>query len=965
VKKRLLILAAVLTFVVIVIAGAYGYRRFALHRELAALKAEGIAASTSGNHVHAVEALSKYLRRRADDPEALRYYAESRFANAQPNDLQADADVIAALQSLSQFGPLKPDEHRRLMQLYVLTRNDSGVCREADRLLSISSGDVEALAAKSMALMREHDWSAALLSARAWSQAAPLDLQAQTCNLSAMVESGTAPGDVVGHAAELRRAHPGDPRFELLESMALTQTGQAGEVAESMPKGVTPDPRSAVEWAKAAAARNQPDAVCAHLLVEQLDRLALFDESLALLRSRVLTAGDSYCRRALARRLCISQQWMDLEKLLEDNVKAEKPDPESLGLYAIAIMRLQRATEMEKIKTLLKNRPSEPLSNAWLLVVDNYAGRQGSTATQLVGSFEMALSLDPENPFFHYFIAEALLRIAEPDLAVEHLKLASARLATWEAPCTRLSEIYLSQGRSEAALTEASRAQFRESHAGNAHDLSLPLALGRAWLACLNAGRTSDRAGLEKFVDSIQRLMPGEEQTLAIRISLLIRGKDRDGATACLRKAINDPKPLSQGTLLTYASISRSAGLNLENECFDRCEREHGMTVDLAYGRATGLLINGQAAKGISFLDNARERAKAAGGIPDDLAWKVARARYLESAGDAGARAAWIAIANENPDNLSMQQTVLADRTVRSDRQFMDRLIERVHQLEGDGGLSWRIARARWILEDNGAAGVTRKDAENAARLLSAMLRTCPESIEAHLLMASCQHQLQNLDAAVEQYLAVRALLPDSADVSMRLVRILEERGDFAQAAQVLRPFTQGSLSEPTCLVAMGWLQERDGDLADAEQCYRRALSLSPDMTAAQNNLALILVKEGSDQNLQEALSLASRAVKANPAVAPLLDTLSSAQAKVHDYDGALHSIDQAITLDNSNLSFRVHQIELFVEAGRTDAARAAVGKLRPIVQNSAAQGAKDPDLKSRLQKMEDTLATAAGPDKQ
>ena len=961
-KTRLLLLAAGLLFVVGSAAGVYACRRYLAHRELGALKAQGIADATAGRNDQAVEVLASYLRRRPDDPEALRAYAGSRVIISAPNDSAAAADVIAVLQSLSQFGPLTANEHHRLMELYAVVGNDSGVTHEADRLLSMTPSDTAALKCKSLALARQHDWTAALATASLWVQAAPLDIDAEICLQSAMLHSGVAPAQVVEHAASLRRAHPGNPCFELLESLSLTDAGLDCESADSAPQGTPSDPRSAAEWARTAAARPQSDDRCAHLLIQQLDRLALFNDSFALLRRQV-AGGDSACRLPLARRLWVAQQWTEMADLLNNaTTSVQSSDPESQYLYATAMVRLGRGNEAANIVGLLKKQTNDPVLKAWSTAINmnKTPGQDPPSAGQLVKNYENAIASNSDTPFLHCFLAEALVQIGENDLAIKHLEEASAELMTWAAPNSRRSELLLQQGRAEAAVLAAAQAQFRETSSGQPHSLSVAIAMARAWSACLDSGRTNDKAGLDKLVNTVQKLSPGEPQTLSIQISLLVGANNRPGAIAALRSALASAQASAAGVLLEYAAISRGSQLNLEAECFDRYERNNGMTSDLAYALSTEQLASGDARKGLSLFDSSRAKA----GGKDDLAWRLARARYLDAARDPGASAAWIALADEKPELVSLQQLALSARCIHSDRAVTDRLIERVHQITGDGAFCWRLARARWLLEGTSENAVSRKDAENASRLLSAMLRVCPDCIDAHVLMATCQQKLQNLDSAIGQLQTAVALLPDSADLSLQLVRMLEQKGDFAHAQSVLRPFTDGRLADPVALVSMGWLLERDGNASSAEQSYRKAIELRPNMAAAQNNLAMILLNEGNPGNAQEALALAGRAASANPGSALYLDTLSAAQGAARDYDGALASISKAIAIDGANAQFKLRRIELLVDAGHIQEAASAMDQIQPLLSQGSSESNKDWNLTNRVRKVQETLALATRPDK-
>lgn len=75
-------------------------------------------------------------------------------------------------------------------------------------------------------------------------------------------------------------------------------------------------------------------------------------------------------------------------------------------------------------------------------------------------------------------------------------------------------------------------------------------------------------------------------------------------------------------------------------------------------------------------------------------------------------------------------------------------------------------------------------------------------------------------------------------------------------------------------------------DYPKAVDYYRQSLKASPEMPLYWNNLAFYLGQSGTALN--EALSLAQRAVQAEPSNPDYLDTMGGIQLKIKDFDGAL-----------------------------------------------------------------------------
>ena len=58
---------------------------------------------------------------------------------------------------------------------------------------------------------------------------------------------------------------------------------------------------------------------------------------------------------------------------------------------------------------------------------------------------------------------------------------------------------------------------------------------------------------------------------------------------------------------------------------------------------------------------------------------------------DPGAKDAWIALGDENADNVEVQNLILkVARSALTDRDFFSRTIDRLHKLTGDDALGWK-----------------------------------------------------------------------------------------------------------------------------------------------------------------------------------------------------------------------------------------------------------------------------------
>ena len=105
-----------------------------------------------------------------------------------------------------------------------------------------------------------------------------------------------------------------------------------------------------------------------------------------------------------------------------------------------------------------------------------------------------------------------------------------------------------------------------------------------------------------------------------------------------------------------------------------------------------------------------------------------------------------------------------------------------------------------------------------------------------------------------------------------------ERQGDYELAVKQYKKAASGD-TRSTAYAYLGNVHFLQGDAAEAERCYRRALKHDPDNADACNNLAWLYCSSGI--NLEEAERLALRALSLNPArSAVYTDTLRHLRAR-------------------------------------------------------------------------------------
>lgn len=796
-KRRLLILVAGVLALCMAAGGFYVYRKARIRHEFARLRADGLAAARAGDHARVVECLGQYLRRDPSDEAVLVEYAKSRLLVPAPRN-QHKVQAIMVLRHLVRLHPERTDELRTLLSLYAESGYVTETAETAKLLAAKFPNDPQVLDLEAHALLRLRDYAAALAAAQKCLEVDPERAGVAVVAVDAMRQSGT-PSEKIAETANSWKlwGRQDDGRAELVRGYVLLQTG---------------DREQAVKTLRTAASRPWTDVENGKTLVGLLERLAateklpaaaaadaadptLTDLSLSLLEQLSKAApADRTVREALARRYWEVGRADDVARLLAPGGggKAAAADDElananteSLALRASALAQLKQSAEAAKIRDALAARADDAEAAAWVGVL-----RQGEAGAPDARRFaelcEAALDRNPDSAYLRYFLGSAYKQLGEDDRAQAAWTEAAQRSTTWAAPLVRLADSLLSSGRYGAAFGAARAAVSRARRDAAANAVFLRVAaecVSRGTFGSADEGAT--RAALLADLGRMQQQFPGEESTLLGQVSLLARsGKDdeRRQAADLIAKAVESGTKLSEATLIRLAAVARAAKLGVDDKCYARAEKDYGPTPALAYAHACDRLAAGDAAGGLKLMNEAAARPEAKA----KPAFELARLRYLDLAGDPGAKAGAAALGDARPQDLTVQQSLLQLNAVAADRDLMDRTIQRVRGLTGEQAVNWRVARARWYLRFSpGAAGL-----KEATGLLTEVVRRSPDSLEARVLLGRTLMRAGDLAGAADQFTAAGELDPASVPAALDLAEVLQARGDQTRAARQLDKVT-------------------------------------------------------------------------------------------------------------------------------------------------------------------------------
>jgi tetratricopeptide (TPR) repeat protein len=175
---------------------------------------------------------------------------------------------------------------------------------------------------------------------------------------------------------------------------------------------------------------------------------------------------------------------------------------------------------------------------------------------------------------------------------------------------------------------------------------------------------------------------------------------------------------------------------------------------------------------------------------------------------------------------------------------------------------------------------------DRALALMQTEAQRSPASTgKAALLVATAEAAGKN-DVALSELQKLAAQHPDSGDVQLRIAELQKKRGKLPEALQAYQRARQLQPDRNGVDAAIANVQDELGQKTEAISSYRRALAKTPDDPVVLNNLAFLLADRGG--NTDEALQLINTALRKEPNLAQLQDTLAWVHIKRNNAAAAL-----------------------------------------------------------------------------
>ncbi len=237
-------------------------------------------------------------------------------------------------------------------------------------------------------------------------------------------------------------------------------------------------------------------------------------------------------------------------------------------------------------------------------------------------------------------------------------------------------------------------------------------------------------------------------------------------------------------------------------------------------------------------------------------------------------------------------------------------------------------------------------------RFLADFSKTYPNNSAARLLSSRFLVLENKTDKAIELLTNYLATNPTSVSIGVELARLHLAQGDRKAAFEVYQEGLQQKPNNIKLLMSLASFYEQQRQPESAIELYEKVLTIDPTMDVAKNNLAAILLEQGTAEAIAKAVALTSKFRQSEQPY--FLDSYAWAQFKNNNINDALPALKRVITLAPNIPVFRYHLAQIYQRQGNVAAAitelREALdlGKQSPFIEAGTAKKLLDSLLVSR-----------------
>jgi len=214
----------------------------------------------------------------------------------------------------------------------------------------------------------------------------------------------------------------------------------------------------------------------------------------------------------------------------------------------------------------------------------------------------------------------------------------------------------------------------------------------------------------------------------------------------------------------------------------------------------------------------------------------------------------------------------------------------------------------------------SQKRMPEAIAIVKSALAREPQRRELNLFLANLDLRSERYDDAIAIYKSVLEKEPRSVQILLWLGQAQEFKGDTNGAIDSFRRCSQQAPNDTNCLILLSLAMEATGKREQAKPIYEQILKIHPDEPIALNNLAFIKAEEGVD--LDQALTMAQRAVQKVPSSPDMADTLGWVYIKKNLSEDAIRVFKDLVRKEPNKAEYHYHYGMALLQKGDKPSAR-------------------------------------------
>lgn len=755
VRKRRRIVLSICAAVGTVAAAVGGYLYLSHQRDVAQKRSAALAAvaTDSGTLEAAVAELTAITQRDPKDVEALSALARASMRTPKP-DREHLITAARAYYGLLEIDPARSEERLALVRLLDLLGQSDTLVKVIPPLLETQMPDVTLLDLATQHHVRLGQKAEALKTAEQWVAADPKSFRAYVTYMAALSANGK---------------DQREPASFLNTKLASLTDNDAGVLARSVWLIESGDRDAGAKVLDTLLARPEWDRRLARHIILVLDQLGRRDAADEIAAKADLALDESLATMLSLRDIDRGGYLAAMDRLQSAPMPADLSRRSAqLCLTAYLADQLQKPDVANQARQSLASIPAE-YAGPWVhaLAAISPPRLEKNDARKLAGQLRVSALVEEGAGLLQLATAKCLIALDEPRSADRVLAECLRVPAGWSPAARQLIDLRLSRGEIVQAMEAA---QFTFDRSGRTIDSAITLAI-----TVSRANPTGAQA--QQYVAllrEIHRAVPAEPRTLGLYVRALANAGDPT-AKQTLADAIARADNVPVDRLLEWAEISQQLQFDLEPACIERAEKLEGATPRVAMASAMLLHRAGKNGEALAGLRAARELHK-----DQPRAYDEAIASFLSQVKSPDANAAWLKLAGDHPDDVSLQVRVLGANLATESEQIKA-LIERIRKAEPNNAIA-ELADIRLSLGDTNDQAAL----ESALLRLNRLVEASPDLVGARLLLVDSLIRSGNDKAALSQWEAAQKYVPDEPPLLLAGARLYIANGQLPRAQELL-----------------------------------------------------------------------------------------------------------------------------------------------------------------------------------